>query len=159
MSSIKSGETRTRPYPWHCVTCGTRTVVPTVMDHVAKVKHDGTIYELQLHNIEVPQCPTCSETYPTAAVDDRVSDALRARLRLLTPAQIQDEMSRLGLTEQQLSERLGVTVESVSRWRDGTLIQSRAMDNLLRIYFAVPEARRVLLEASQNPQLGAVGVD
>ena len=38
---------------------------------------------------------------------------------------------------------------------DGALIQSRAMDNFLRLYFAVPEARAVLKGKAQDPHLGA----
>src|SRR5262249_5932204 len=53
------------------------------------------------------------------------------------------------------AERLGVAPETISRWVNGALIQSRAMDNLLRLFFALPEVRDVLRGASQDPQLGA----
>ena len=36
------------------------------------------------------------------------------------------------------------------------MIQSRAMDNFLRVYFAVPEARAVLRGPEQDPNLGAL---
>jgi hypothetical protein len=64
MSAMKSCESRLRPFPWPCGNCGTRTVVPAVIDHTAKVRHDGLIYELHLPNIEVPRCQTCGATYP-----------------------------------------------------------------------------------------------
>ncbi len=34
---------------------------------------------------------------------------------------------------QELAERLGVAPETISRWVNGALIQSRAMDNFLRV--------------------------
>ncbi|MCI0455651.1 MAG: type II toxin-antitoxin system MqsA family antitoxin [Gemmataceae bacterium] len=118
------------------------------------MKHDGAIHDLHLPELEIPRCQTCGETYSTSAVDERISEALRAHLRLLTPAQIRRGIEKLGLQQQELAERLGVAAETISRWVNGALIQSRAMDNLLRLYFALPEVRDVLRGASQDPQLG-----
>jgi len=128
------------------------------MDYTAKVKHDGVVYELHLPSLEVPRCQTCGETYTTTAVDEQVSDALRSRLHLLTPAQIRKGIDKLGLKPQELAERLGVSPETISRWVSGALIQSKAMDNLLRLFFALPEVRDVLRGASQDPLLGTEAV-
>jgi len=124
------------------------------MDYTAKVKHDGIVYELQLPSLEIPRCQTCGETYTTTAVDEQVSDALRTRLHLLTPVQIRKGIERLGLNQKELAERLGVAAETISRWVNGALIQSRAMDNLLRLFFALPEVRQVLQGTGQDPNLG-----
>jgi putative zinc finger/helix-turn-helix YgiT family protein len=151
---MKSCESRVRPFPWPCGNCGTRTVVPAVIDHTAKVKHDGLIYELHLPNVEVPRCQTCGATYPTDAIDDKVSDALRERRRLLTPDQIKEGIKAVDLNQQEVAERLGVAPETISRWVNGVLIQSRAMDNLLRVYFAFPQVQRALQGANQDRDLG-----
>jgi len=63
-------------------------------------------------------------------------------------------IGQLGLKQQALAERLGVAPETISRWVNGALIQSRAMDNLLRLYFALPEVRAVLQGTRQDPNLG-----
>lgn len=154
MAPKKTTEPTARPFPWPCSNCFTATVVPTFIDYTAKVKHDGVVYELHLPAVEVPRCRTCGETVITEAVDERINDALRSRLRLLTPVQIRKGIEQLGLQQQELAERLGVAAETISRWVNGALIQSRAMDNLLRVYFALPEVRDVLRGASQDPQLG-----
>ena len=124
------------------------------MDYTARVKHDGVVYELHLPSLEVPRCQTCGETYSTDAIDEKVSDSLRERLRFLTPAQIRKGIEQLGLKQQELAERLGVAPETISRWVNGALIQSRAMDNLLRLYFAFPEVRQALRGPSQARNLG-----
>lgn len=155
MSSRKPRETKPRPFPWPCAECYTLTVVPTVMDYTAKVKHDGVAYELHLPAIEVPRCQTCDETYTTAAIDEQVSDALGSQLHLLTPAQIRKGIEKLGLKQQELAERLGVAPETISHWVNGALIQSRAMDNLLRLFFALPEVREALRGVNQDPHLGS----
>jgi putative zinc finger/helix-turn-helix YgiT family protein len=155
MAARSEKEPRSRPFPWPCSNCLTRTVVPTVTAYTARVKHDGIVHELHFPALEIPRCQTCGETYTTAAVDDQISDALRSHLRLLTPAQIRKGIEQLGLKQQEVAERLGVAAETISRWVNGALIQSRAMDNLLRLFFGVPEVRKVLQGAKQDPQLGA----
>jgi DNA-binding transcriptional regulator YiaG len=87
------------------------------------------------------------------------NDALRGKLNLLTPPQIQKGIERLGLQHQQLAERLGVSQDTVSSWVRGVLIQSRAMDNLLRVYFAFPEVREALRGSHQDPNLGTTEED
>ena len=154
MPAKKQNEPRSRPFPWPCSNCVTRTVVPTVRDYTARVKQDGVVHELHLPSVEIPRCQTCGETVITTAIDEQINDALRAQLRLLSPAQIRKGVEKLGLKQQELAERLGVAAETISRWLNGALIQSRAMDNLLRLYFALPEVRAVLRGANQDPQLG-----
>jgi len=43
-----------------------------------------------------------------------------------------------------MAELLGVAKETISRWETGALIQSRAMDNLLRLFFESEDVRRRL---------------
>ena len=126
-----------------------------MIDYTAKVKQDGVVHELHLPGIEVPRCQNCGALTVTTAVDELANDALRAHLRLLTPAQIRQSIENLGLKQQELADRLGVAAETISRWVNGALIQSRAMDNLLRLYFALPEVRDVLRGANQDPLLGS----
>ncbi len=156
MSPKNQRESQPRPFPWRCSDCFTHTVVPTVIEHTAKVKQDGVLHELQLPALEVPRCSTCGQLVITSAVDEKINDALRAQLRLLTPAQMREGIKKLGLNQQELAERLGVAPETISRWVNSFLIQSRAMDNLLRLYFALPEVRAALRGADQDPQLGTV---
>lgn len=155
MPSPKTREPKARPFPWPCPNCYARTIIPTVIEYTAKVKQDGVIYELHFPAMEVPRCPTCGETIITTAVDEQINDALRAKLRLLTPIQIRAGIEKLGLKQQEFAERLGVAPETISRWVNGALIQSRAMDNLLRLFFALPEVRDMLRGGSQDPQMGA----
>ena len=53
-----------------------------------------------------------------------------------------------------LAGQLGVAVETISRWENGALTQTRAMDRYLRVYFGVPAARAALAEQSGTSHMG-----
>lgn len=82
--TINPKEPKERPFPWPCADCYTLTVVLTLMDYTARVKHDGVVYELHLPSLEIPRCQTCGETVITNTIDEQINEALRARLHLLT---------------------------------------------------------------------------
>ena len=133
-------------------------MVPAVAAYSAEVKHDGRLYTVEIPDLTLPTCSACGEQVFTDSVDDQISAALRAMLRLLTPEQIRSAMNALGLRQRELATRLGIAEETLSRWLTGSVIQSRAMDNLLRAYFAFPEVRSALVGPEQNPMLGTVFV-
>jgi len=63
---------------------------------------------------------------------------------LLSPSEIGAALERLQLSPSELAERLGVDETLLGSWLDHVAIQSRAMDNLMRVYFTFPEVRTVL---------------
>jgi transcriptional regulator with XRE-family HTH domain len=67
-------------------------------------------------------------------------------------------LARIGLSQKDAAERLGIAEETLSRWLNESQIQSRAMDNLLRAFFAFPAVRSALSGKSQDPRLGSADV-
>jgi len=92
----------------------------------------------------------------TLEVDDQVNAALRAHLHLLTPAEMRAGLARIGMTQKDAAERLGISEETLSYWLTGAQIQSRAMDNLLRTFLAFPAVRDAL--QSHDPQFGLADI-
>ncbi len=144
-----------RPFPWHCSGCGKKEVYGAVTSHTCEVNHDGRLHTVEVPELQVGKCRACGEVCFDDFTDDQISAALRAKLRLLSPEQIRDAMKALGLRQKELAARLGVAEATMSRWCTGSLIQSRAMDNLMRVYFGIPEARAVLTGPEQDPSFGA----
>jgi len=144
MSDKKPPVGRDRPFPWRCVECRAKEVFPEPTDYICTRKHDGRDYEIHIPDLEIPTCRECGEQLFTVAIDDRIVAALRARVGLLTPQQMHKGRSQLGMTQQELADQLGVAKETISRWETGGMIQSRAMDNLLRLFFESEEVRRLL---------------
>ena len=124
---------RDRPFPWVCANCLKDEVYPVTMPYTTEVKHDGRMYKLTIPALTIPKCRACGELVFSIRVDDQIVAALRAEARLLTPQQIREGREALGLQSKELAERLGVAKETLSRWETGMMIQSRAMDNLLRV--------------------------
>ena len=145
-----------QPFPWRCRQCGKQEVVLATTEYAAEVRHDGRLYNFTIPNLEIPVCQACGARIFTDTVDAQVNDALRAHLKLLTPTQIRDGIKRIGLSQKEVAGRLGIAEATLSRWLTNTQIQSRALDNLLRLFFALPEARAVL-RGERGGKCAAVG--
>jgi putative zinc finger/helix-turn-helix YgiT family protein len=144
-----------RPFPWRCRHCGKSQVVMTSINYDAEVRHDGRVHMFAVANLELPVCQVCGNKVFTEKVDDQINAALRLNLRLLTPDEVRNALERVNMTQREAAERLGIAEATLSRWLNETQIQSRAMDNLLRVFFAFPQVRSALSGEGQDPRLGA----
>jgi putative zinc finger/helix-turn-helix YgiT family protein len=149
-----NGTVADRPFPWICPRCSRKEVCPEVKSHTATVKHDGVVYRLDIPRLEIPTCSHCGEELFSNLVDEQINDALRAHLHLLAPRQIRAARKALGFHRRELAKRLRIAPALISRWETGSLIQSGAMDNYLRVFFAIPAVRDVLVGEGQDPALG-----
>jgi putative zinc finger/helix-turn-helix YgiT family protein len=135
-----------KAFPWKCPECGKKEVRPAVVRHVAQIRHDGRAYTVELSKLRVPRCRACGELVFDNDADEQIAAALRQQLGLLSAEQIRSNREQLGQSQRELAEHLGVAVETISRWENGVLTQTRAMDRYLRVYFGVPAARAALLK-------------
>ena len=126
-----------------------------MVSHTSEIRHDGRVYSVKVPKLRVPRCKACGEMVFDNNADEQIAMALREQLGLLTPEQIRRNRDALNLSQRSLADHLGVAVETISRWENGVLIPSRAMDRYLRIYFGVPAARSALIDSSEMPSLGA----
>lgn len=143
-----------RPFPWRCRKCGQHLVYPTTISYDEEVRYDGRLHAFTIPNLTLPVCQSCGEKVFTEKVEDQITAALRAHIHLLAPEEIRAGLDRLQLTPREAAERLGIAEETLSFWLDEVQIQSRAMDNLLRVFFAFPQVRTALSGTAQDPLLG-----
>jgi putative zinc finger/helix-turn-helix YgiT family protein len=132
-----------RPFPWRCIECGNKEIYPLATDYTTTIKHDGRPYTIRIPDLEIPTCRKCGDQLIDYDADERIRDTLRAHVGMLTSQEINANRLELGMNQQELAEQLGVAKETISRWETGA-IQSRAMDNLLRLFFESREVRRLL---------------
>lgn len=132
------------PYPRQCPKCRQMTVMLQRIDYKDEVRYDDHLVSFLAHDIEIPICQNCGEKVFTEIVDDQLNVALRLHLHLLAPAEIKEGINRLGLSRQDIAVRLGISNDQLWRWINGYEIQTRAMDNYLRVFFQFPEVREML---------------
>ena len=148
-----------RPFPWRCRHCGKIQVDMTTISYDAEVRHDGRVHEFTVHNLSLPVCEACGTKVFTENVDDQINSAPPyASPPANAGANGRSAKERVNMTQKEAAERLGIAEATLSRWLNEMQIQSRAMDNLLRVFFAFPPVRGALSGESQDPQLGATDI-
>ncbi len=143
-----------KPFPWRCPECGKKAVRPIVTNHRTEVRHDGRIHAIELPKLRVPRCTQCGELVFDNEADAQIARALREHLHLLSAEQIRANREELRLSQRGMAKQLGVAPETISRWENGVLTQTRAMDRYLRLYFGVPAARAALVDRGDLFDLG-----
>jgi len=120
------------------------------------MRHDGTLYSVDLAALTVPRCQECGELYFDNDAEEQISRAFRQQLQLLMPEQIRANRITLSLEIAELATRLGLNTELLTNWEEGLQFQSRAHDNLMRAFFALPDVRSALRVDGINPTFGSV---
>lgn len=112
--------------------------------------------DFPIHGTTVPvreelyRCAVCGgEEYSyeqAIAAERRAGEVYRERNGFLHPDQIVALRRRWGVTQAQLEAALGVGRKTVARWEAGRVLQTRAMDNLLRAIDRFPAVLSFLAE-------------
>jgi len=123
--------------------------------YATTIEHDGRAYRVEIPTLKVPQCGHCQAISIDDEADQEISAAFRREARLLAPMEIRQGREKLGLTQKQFANLLGVGEATVSRWEIGAQIQQRAMDRFLRVSFASPAAVELLQSDFQPTARGA----
>jgi putative zinc finger/helix-turn-helix YgiT family protein len=125
-----------KPFPWRCSACGKNQVNPATIRYTATAKHHGRKYTVEVPALPVLQCGACEEYLFTNSSQSEIDRALRSQLGRLQPEEIQKQRLAIGWTQKQLAAYTGAAEATVSRWENGTVIQSKRSDQDLRACFA-----------------------
>jgi len=130
-----------RQYPIACHACRRGSVAPVSEDRTLNVRYDGALHSIRVPELPVRRCADCGAATFGIDTEDAIHRALRCHLNLLQPEEIRANRKALNLTQEQLAEAIGCAAESLSRWENGAIIQSRSYDRLMRAYFHLPALR------------------
>lgn len=146
-----------RKFPRTCIACREKQVRPALIDREVDVKYEGKLYKVIATKVPVERCENCGSTTYGIESEERIDAALRDQLGLLQPEVIRKNRIELGLKQENLADAIGCASESISRWESGAIVQSRAVDRMLRAYFALPQLRDFFdqLEAGADEFTGA----
>jgi putative zinc finger/helix-turn-helix YgiT family protein len=134
----------TRNYPKRCGKCGEQRMHLATVPYATTIEHDGRAYRVEIPALTVPQCGNCQAISIDHDADQQISAAFRRQAGLLAPEEIRQGRDKLGLTQKQFANLLGVGEATISRWETGAQIQQRAMDRFLRVCLASPAALELL---------------
>lgn len=130
-----------------CANCGKRRLAETVVQKKTGIQYEGKVHEVYVPDLVVLKCASCNTVYLDNRADKQYRRALRNLLGLLQPEEIKSNRKGLELLQEQLADDIHITAESLSRWENGHVIQSRSHDLLLRTYFTMPEFRERVAKA------------
>jgi len=115
-----------------------------VVDYATTMHHDLHEYKVKIDGLKTPKCVNCGQVMLDAEAMDILHAAFIRQINLLTPEQIREHRLKANMTQQELAAALGVSEATVDRWERGGQIQTRSLDNLLRLFFGLPQVREIL---------------
>ena len=127
-----------------CHQCGEDLVARVAPPHLRKLRYEGSPYDVLIEGLPEWHCETCDLSVTDEDGDPVLQAALRKHIGLLSPEQIRAGLKSLNLSQDAFADRIGCAAESISRWLNGAVLQSRTYDRLMRIYFHCPEVRGLL---------------
>lgn len=133
-----------------CTMCGDGSMEKRNQDEIFSYKgHKKTI-----PNYPVLVCDVCGEELVEAS-DIKKFEKVRTDFRrqvdnLLTSVEIKTLRINLGYTQKKFAEALGVGEKNFARYENGSSIQSRSMDNLLRVLRDFPFTLRAFYKEEEE---------
>ena len=108
----------------------------------------GTIV---IPNVSWQECTACGEVLLPPSLSNMLAIERYRRLGLLRPEEIKATRARVGLTQTEMAQLVGVGEKTYTRWEAGRSIQNKSNDNLIRLADKHPEWF-VQLDAQRNPE-------
>lgn len=124
-----------------CIVCGESAVTRSVMtQQFAYV--DGGRDILLTADIPVERCANCGETLVGPEGELARHEVICHYLGRLTPSEIKEIRKARSLSQDRFADEVGVGLASIKRWETGAVIQSAAMDKLLRAAGGVSKPKK-----------------
>lgn len=119
--------------------CCSEKCVKQFVDDTVSVRYEGKNYTVEVSAVPVMDCPSCGTRTSGGDLQTIARRALRRQLGLLQPEDIKAMRESLGLTQEDVERILGIATESLSRWENDRVIQSRAMNKFLHTFYMAPD--------------------
>ncbi|HOO56567.1 MAG TPA: type II toxin-antitoxin system MqsA family antitoxin [bacterium] len=127
-----------------CPFCGNKSFQKKHGDFHFTITDDGSNpdaleFETIIPDSDWEECPSCKEILLSKELDRQIENWQYTREGLLTPDELKQIRKEFGLSQVEIAKYLGVGEKSYTRWENRLSIQSKAMDNLIRLFYDDPE--------------------
>lgn len=122
-----------------CPVCGQETLVTRCGEFHLKPPVNIPGDEMVVQDASWFECTSCGEQILGHELSTAIELMRYDRLGLLSPKEIEGIRTRLGLTQVQMAELLGVGDKTYARWEAGKSIHNISSDNLIRLVAQNPE--------------------
>ena len=129
-----------------CPVCGSGTLTKKIIEEVFDYKGKT----LTIKDYVVYECSVCEESIvDRKTLEDTESSLIEFRRKvdnLLTPNEIRKIRMLFGYTQEEFGNILGGGKKAFARYENGTITQSRAMDNQLKMLRSNPKILAVIVK-------------
>ncbi len=133
-----------KPFPWKCSKCQEKAVYDGTMNYSTDLEFDNRVYRIKIPKLKTPRCRKCGAPIIDSEADEHITAEFLRLAKLLTPDKIRKYRERLGISQKDLASAIGIVEKEVARYESGRQFQQRPVDNMLRLFFGLPEARDLL---------------
>jgi len=118
--------------PKKCGNCGTKAVMPKVIDYPVTQTVEMTTYSVIVRNLPAFVCSNCGEVWLDSTADRLIDREIVKEAGLLLPEEIQSIRARLNLPTESMASLLGISTEELGLIEAGDMIQSQSVDRMVR---------------------------
>lgn len=122
-----------------CPVCNVGFLEDIVSDYSTFVKDGIREVRIIVKNLKREKCFHCNEEFLPQEALDRIQVEKYKKLDLLTPEKLKSIREKLGRTQEEMSDLLGVGKKSYFRWENGLSIQNKSMDRYITLVAKNPE--------------------
>jgi hypothetical protein len=116
-----------------CYECGKKAIMRTVLAYEFQFKHDGIMHTTFVAQLPVLQCFECKEILFDNVSNERINQAIREHLGLLSPGEIEGALAAQGYSNYEV-EKLVPKLEDILT---GCWIQTYEEDYKLRTLLGI----------------------
>jgi putative zinc finger/helix-turn-helix YgiT family protein len=115
-----------------CGQCGSTRLARSIQNDAFTYGQDANAVELSVL-VPVYSCQECGFSFTTDVAERIRHEAVCRHLGVLTPVEIRNIRSQIGMTRERFATLTGIGTASLARWETGELIQGGGYDKYLRL--------------------------
>ena len=126
-------ETKRNSKERRCPVCGRGKLKRRLMSEVFEYGPDGDAVLVKTQDVPVEDCDTCGESFSGPEAARIRHEAIGMALGLVPSREIRAIRERLGKSLEQFARLIGVKRDQLFEWENGSALQDRTADRLLRL--------------------------